>query len=117
MEKLCKIRDLQRAIMLFEQQLVSHYGIGLNEGMALCSICKSEEKRLTSSEIGELLGLTLSNTSKVVASLEKKKLIKRTLGKVDKRQMFFSLTPSGVELLSSVKCNELPLPNALETLF
>ncbi|MGL5272752.1 MAG: winged helix DNA-binding protein [Phocaeicola sp.] len=116
MEKLCKIRDIQRSIMLFEQQFIECYGICLNEGMALCSICQSEKKRLTASEVSELLGLTLSNTSKVLASIEKKLLIKRSLGKTDKRQMFFSLTPKGTELLSSIKCNGLTVPETLDAL-
>ena len=84
MERLCKIRDIQRGIMAFEQQFVERYGICLNEGMALCSICNSENKRLTSGEIGELLGLTFSHTSKVIVSIEKKGLIERTLGEKDK---------------------------------
>ncbi|MGL4853249.1 MAG: MarR family winged helix-turn-helix transcriptional regulator [Phocaeicola sp.] len=117
MKRLCKIRDIQRSIMQFEQEFIACYGICLNEGMALCSICQSEEKKLTSSEIGELLGLTLSNTSKVLAAVEKKGLLKRTLGKTDKRQMFFSLTPKGAELLAAIKCKDLAIPASLDPLF
>lgn len=113
MEKLCKIRDIQRGIMEFEQQFVERYGICLNEGMALCSIFKSEKKRLTSGEIGELLGLAHSNTSKVLASIDKKELVKRTLGKADKRQMYFSLTGKGEKLLSSIKCEEMIFPEVI----
>lgn len=110
MENLCKIRDIQRGVMAFEQRFVERYGISLNEGMALCSIFKSDNGKLTSGEIGELLGLTSSNTSKVVSSIEKKELIERTLGKEDKRQMCFSLTAKGKKLLSSIKCEELEIP-------
>ena len=66
MEKLCKIRDVQRSIIAFEQRFVKRHGICLNEGMLLCSLHQSE--RLSSGELGELLGLTPSNTSKVIMS-------------------------------------------------
>lgn len=113
MEKLCKIRDIQRGVMAFEQHFIERYGICLNEGMALCSIYKSENNKLTSGEIGELLGLTSSNTSKVISSIEKKELVERTLGKMDKRQMYFSLTAKGEKLLSSIKCDELIIPEII----
>lgn len=113
MEKLCKIRDIQRGIIAFEQQFVERYGICLNEGMVLCSIHKSSLGRLTSGEIGALLGLTPSNTSKVISSTEKKGLIKRMLGEEDKRQMYFSLTTKGEKLLSSINCDELKIPDVI----
>ena len=40
MDKLCKIRDIQRAVNQFEQSFDKEYGISLNEGMALCSLLK-----------------------------------------------------------------------------
>ncbi len=111
MEKLCKIRDIQRSVIAFEQQFEKRYGISLNEGMILCSLVKSE--RLSSGELGELLGLTASNISKVIASVEKKGLIERFMCKEDKRQMHFSLTSQGVQLISSIKCDEIQIPELL----
>jgi DNA-binding MarR family transcriptional regulator len=61
--------------------------------MVLCSLTKKE--KLSSGEIGESLGITSSNASKVIASAEKKGLIKRFLCKEDKRQMLFSITEKG----------------------
>ena len=60
MDKLCKIRDLQRAVHQFESAFEKRYGICLNEGMTLCSLSKTG--RLCPGELGELLGLTPSNT-------------------------------------------------------
>ena len=68
MDKLCKIRDLQRAVHQFESAFEKRYGICLNEGMTLCSLSKTG--RLCPGELGELLGLTPSNTSKVLRSVE-----------------------------------------------
>ena len=51
----------------------------------------AQYSKLTSSEIAEALGLSTSNTSKVIRSVEGKKLITRLIGKEDKRQMRFLL--------------------------
>ena len=56
MDRLCKIRDLQRAVMRFEADFEAHYGISLNEGMTLCTLSGSE--RMCPGELGEALGLT-----------------------------------------------------------
>lgn len=111
MDKLCKIRDVQRSIIAFEQRFVKRYGICLNEGMLLCSLHKSG--RLSSGELGELLGLTPSNTSKVIASVEEKGLITRILGTTDKRQMYFVLTEKGHEKIASICCEEIEIPKSL----
>lgn len=113
MEKLCKIRDLQRAVSQFEVRFEKQYGICLNEGMLLCSLTK--RKKLSSGEIAELLGLTASNTSKVIRSVEGKELIARVMGTEDKRQMYFSLTRRGKKLFSRINCEELEMPEMLKT--
>lgn len=112
MEKLCKIRDIQRSIMQFETNFQKKYEICLNEGMLLCSLSKT--KQLSSGEIGNLLGLTLSNGSKVIKSVENKQYIERAMGTSDKRQMHFSLTPKGREFISKIKCEEVEIPPYLE---
>ena len=111
-QELCKIRDIQHAINRYEFDFEKLHGISLNEGMVLCSLSNADH--LSSDELGELLGLTPSNTSKVIASVEKKKLIKRMLGKTDKRQMYFHISDKGKEYLESIKCGELDLPEALK---
>jgi DNA-binding MarR family transcriptional regulator len=111
MEKLCKIRDLQRAVNQFEASFERLYGVCLNEGMALCSL--SRAGRLSSGELGELLGLTLSNTSKVINSVERKGLVERAVGAEDKRRMFFVLTPRGRELLATLDCEKVGAPELL----
>jgi DNA-binding MarR family transcriptional regulator len=112
MEKLCKIRDIQRTVSVFESHFEKKYGICLNEGMALCSLYKTSP--LSSGEIGGLLGLSSSNTSKVIASLEKKGLIERIIGTKDKRQMYFSLTADGKKLISGVRSDEIEMPALLK---
>ena len=102
-QNLCKIRDVFRLIMNFEADFQQKYRISLNEGMLLCTL---QNSKLSSKEIAKSLGLTLSNSSKVIKSLEGKALIKRELGKTDKRQMYFTLTVKGYEKLISLNCEE-----------
>lgn len=106
------IRDIQRSVINFESAFEKHYEICLNEGMALCSLKNVD--RLSAGEIGEQLGITPSNTSKVIASLEKKQLVNRTLSASDRRSMFFSLTQKGKDLLSSINCESINIDDVLK---
>ncbi len=111
METLCKVRDLYRSITRFESDFEHEHQICLNEGMVLCSLNKSE--LLSSGEIADLLGLTCSNTSKVIRSVEEKGFIERILGEQDKRQMYFRLTPAGKTKLRDIDCKEIEMPELL----
>jgi DNA-binding MarR family transcriptional regulator len=114
METLCKIRDIYRSIVEFENTFQQHYGLGLNEGMLLCTLLKSGQ--YSSGEIASALGLTCSNASKVIVSAEKKGLLQRTLGDSDKRQMYFTLTEKGEALLATIRESDLALPELLKTI-
>lgn len=110
MEKLCKLRDIQRAITNIEHIFSDHYGISFNEAMLLCTIFNHSEK-LTPNELSDTLGLTHSNTSKIISSVEKKGYIVRELGKEDKRHMYFALTEAGRELITSIDCSKIEVPH------
>ena len=56
---------------------------------------------------------TPSNTSKVLRSVEQKGLVTRELCNEDRRQMYYSLTQQGRELLASVSCREVETPEIL----
>ncbi|MDH6342482.1 DNA-binding MarR family transcriptional regulator [Parabacteroides sp. PFB2-12] len=101
-EPLCRIRDIYRAISDFEVEFADRYGVKLNEGMLLCSL--KTMGQCSSGRIAELLGLSLSNASKVILSAEKKGLVERIVGKEDKRQMLFLLTEEGKKCIESIKC-------------
>lgn len=112
MDKLCRIRDLQRAVVQFEAAFERRYGISLNEGMTLCTL--SKRPRICPGELGELLGLTPSNTSKVLRSAETKGLVARELCCKDRRQMFYSLTAEGQTLLESIHPSEVEIPSLID---
>lgn len=108
---LCKVRDLYRSIAEFELEFQEKYNICLNEGMLLCSL---EGQQYSSSEIARNLGLTNSNASKVIRSVEDKGFVKRIIGKEDKRQMYFTLSKGGKEVLNTLKCSEFEMPDLLK---
>lgn len=103
MNTLCALRDIYRLIRDMEDQFQQKHDLCLNEGMMLCSL---KNGSLTSTELAEVLGLTTSNTSKVIKSVENKGFVDRSLGKDDKRQMYFDLTSEGVKKLSVIKQEE-----------
>ena len=113
MDIICKIRDIYKLIGEFEGQFEKDFGITLNEGMLLCSLL--EKRTLSSTELAKNLGLTCSNTSKVIKSVEEQGFIERQLGKEDKRQMYFALTEKGAECILSVKNSKINIPKELKS--
>ncbi len=73
--------------------------------MLLCTL--SNVDKLSSGEIAEMLGLSNSNASKVIRSVENKGLIKRELGNQDKRQMNFLLTDEGLAVIKKIKTENI----------
>lgn len=110
-KRLCKIRDVARVIVEVEQELQAKFGVNLNEAMLLCSL--REQDKLSSGEISQLLALKPSNTSKVISSAENKGFVKRSSGKEDKRQMYFSLTQKGMEKIESIHDSSISIPNII----
>jgi len=102
-QNICKIRDVYRAIIYFEADFERKYNLCLNEGMMLCTL---QGSKLSPKEIAQNLGLTTSNTSKIINSLEVKMLIKRALSKEDKRQVYISLTMKGKEKIDEINCEQ-----------
>lgn len=113
---LCRIREISRDIAAFELEFEKRFDICFNEGVMLCELQQCETK--TSGELADCLGLTLSNTSKVIAQIEKKGLVKRSPCKSDKRVMRCRLTPKGKEKIEEIQSRGLdfspPLKRLLE---
>jgi len=112
--ELCKLRDVQRAMIRYEAAFEKKYGICLNEGMALCSL--SNREKLTSGQLGQLLGLSHSNTSKIICSIEKKGYVTRNIGRQDKRKMYFSITREGLDKIESIECDSVGVPEMFKEL-
>ncbi|MBB3186718.1 MarR family winged helix-turn-helix transcriptional regulator [Microbacter margulisiae] len=107
------MRNIYKAVNQCEKEFASKYGLTLNEAMILCSL---ETKSLCASELAEVSDLQCSQTSKILKSLEDKELIQRTLGKTDKRNMFFGLSEKGEAMLKAVNAFQQNIPELLKPL-
>lgn len=117
MRSICVMRDIYKAISVFEAEFEKVYGLSLNEAMVLCSLEEATGEGMTSTAIAERTEMTPSHTSKVIRAVEDKKLIIRAIGEVDKRQMYFRLTDSGRERLRMVDREKIQIPELLKPLF
>ena len=93
---ICAIRKIYRAIGAFELELNQLLGVNINEAMLLCLL--SEKADLTAGEIAEGMGLSRSNSSKVVAAMQQRGYVRRVLCTEDGRSCRLHLTKSGEEL-------------------
>lgn len=110
MNPLCRIRDIQKALEIYEQQFAERTGLSLKEGMLLCCLTEAD---CNASELANMVDLSCSNCSKVIASVEKKGFVKRQFGENDKRQMIFTLTEEGQAKINSIKQNLPEMPTVL----
>lgn len=115
MNTICKMRDIYKALSIFETAFEEVYGISLNEAMVLCAL-REAGKEITSTAIAERTEMAPSHTSKVIRAVEDKGLIRRALGEVDKRQMYFSLTGAGKKRLNELDLDKVEIPEMLKPL-
>lgn len=115
MNTICKMRNIYKALSAFESAFEKVYGLSLNEAMVLCALHEAG-KEMSSTGIAERTEMATSHTSKVIRAIEEKALIKRSLGETDKRQMYFSLTPSGLSCLKELELNKVEVPELLKPL-
>ena len=115
MNTICKMRDIYKALSIFETAFEEVYGISLNEAMVLCAL-REAGKEITSTAIAERTEMAPSHTSKVIRAVEYKGLIRRALGEVDKRQMYFSLTEAVKKRLNELDLDKVEIPEMLKPL-
>lgn len=95
MEEICRLKDIYKALYLFEKEFSEKNGITINEGMVLC--CLKDGKPKAANELCDFIGLSNSRVSRVINTVENKGLIVRQMGTNDKRQMIFTLSDTGKE--------------------
>ena len=113
MKMLQEIREIYRSLAEFEKQFEEINRISLNEALILSTV---KGKNLTASQIAKQVGMTASNTSKVIKNIESKWLIERNVGKLDRREMYFNLTKEGDSLLNRMSFNNIDMAENIETL-
>ena len=115
MNTICKMRDIYKALSVFETAFEEMYAISLNEAMVLCAL-REAGKEITSTAISERTEMAPSHTSKVIRAVEDKGLSRRALGEVDKRQMYFNLTEAGKKRLDELDLDKVEVPEILKPL-
>lgn len=100
MNTLCKIKNVLKQINTFEQLLIDELALSLNEGLILC--CLSEHS-MRSGKIAEETGISTTRTSRILASLENKGLVIRSIDTIDKRKMIFELSDLGIVKHKAIK--------------
>ena len=115
MNTICKMRDIYKALSVFETAFEEMYAISLNEAMVLCALREAGQE-ITSTAISERTEMAPSHTSKVIRAVEDKGLIRRALGEVDKRQMYFNLTEAGKKRLDELDLDKVEVPEILKPL-
>lgn len=111
-QKICRLRDVYRAIAALEAGIEKQYGLNINEAMLLCTL--NERGQMTVGDIREEMGLTYSNTSKVIASVEKQSLVRRTAQDRDHRCISVAITDEGRKRLEEVGMCEIAYPDILK---
>ncbi|MDR1876630.1 MAG: MarR family transcriptional regulator [Flavobacteriaceae bacterium] len=112
MESICEIKEVYKALYLFEKNFQDKNEITINEALVLCCLKYGETK--TANEISGFIGLSNSRASRIINTVEKKNFIIRSMGAKDKRQMLFSLTEEGKRKIEEMKANEVTYKAFLE---
>lgn len=105
MEPICKLKDIYKALYIFEKDFSDKNAITINEAMVLC--CLKDGKPKAANELCEFVGLSNSRVSRIITSVEDKGYIARQMGTVDKRQMIFTLTDLGIQKIQSMKSDTI----------
>lgn len=95
------IRILVRKLGVLDESELSCCGISLAQCHALVEIGRS--KGISLNRLAVLLNLENSTMSRTVNNLVTNNLVKREIGKIDRRYITLTLTPSGQELFESTE--------------
>lgn len=108
---LCAIRKLQTSLRYFEDQLKQQTGLSFNDALLLCAVNRGI---CEPSALAKELELSPSRLTRILDSLENRKLVQRTLSIMDRRSLTVALTEAGSEMVKTYRCSELNLPSELQ---
>lgn len=113
MESICRLKEVYRALYEFEAKFLTTYGITINEGIILCLLSSGARN---AGEICEECSLSTSRLSKVLAMLESKGFVCRSIGVGDRRKVAVSLTEDGAAKVKAMKAEEICIPAFLTSI-
>lgn len=87
------------AVYQFDQEKVHLFGMTYQDSYLLYYLCRHSPVRM--SDIAAELSVHISNASRAVDRLERRKLVSRSKDPADKRNILVSLEPAGKQLMKS----------------
>jgi DNA-binding MarR family transcriptional regulator len=108
---LCSLSKLLDDLKSTENYLKKECGLTYKEAGMLCSIDLGFNEP---AKLAKKLGLSPSRTSRIISSVEMKKLTLREASKIDKRIIYLKLSKTGNDLLKQIRETKLPIPLYLQ---
>ena len=111
MINLCALRQLIMDLHNVEDHLKVEVGVTFNEAAILCAI---DNGYTEPAAIAKQMNLSPSRTSRLLTSVESKKLINRKNSRVDKRVVHISLSQRGQKVLEQLHACDAKFPAYIE---
>jgi DNA-binding MarR family transcriptional regulator len=119
-QQLEMVLKLTKATARFNRKLDGHlsaHGLGYNDFIILYYIMQAPEKRLRRIDLAELMGVTASGVTRMLAPMEKIGLVSRESNERDARISYVVLAPGGKRLFEeSLKTAEYAATGLASTL-
>jgi DNA-binding MarR family transcriptional regulator len=112
MHSLCEIRQIMVDLRTFEERLREQTSLSLNEALCLCQVGNG---MLEPGALARDLELSPSRLSRIFDSLERQRLIQRTLSTTDRRGVKIHLTKQGEAMVEQLHSIQIELPDHLKT--
>lgn len=112
MHSLCEIRQIMVDLRTFEERLREQTSLSLNEALCLCQVGNG---MLEPGALARDLELSPSRLSRIFDSLERQRLIQRTLSTTDRRGVKVHLTKQGEAMVEQLHSIQIELPDHLKT--
>ena len=114
MESICRIKEMYKALYLFEKEFTKEHEMTINEAVLLC--CMKDNRPHSANEIAEFIGLSSPRVSKIITSAEHRGWIVREMGAQDRRKMIFTLSDKGKEAMKKITEKKIDFTEALSIL-
>lgn len=106
-QNFCVLRKVTKTLNMLENELRDQFDLTLNECIILCLLWEKPYKAM---DIAIHLGIATSRISRILASLDEKKMIARDTGARDKREIYMSLTTKAKTALEAIQASKIKLP-------
>lgn len=113
LESICSLKEVFRAVLVLEEDFKNRFDLSINEAIVACALSKHKK---CPNDLMQEIGLSGSRISRILSSLEKKKLVRRNFDKNDKRKMIFTLTTEGEKTIDILHQSTIEIPEILKNI-